>query len=112
MLLRRFLALAAIHFGLWYALAQVAYGSDLDRLPDRSALATGAASLCAVLQYPNDLLVRLFPVPLLRQAPQLALVPLALNSVLWGIMLSLLWQLLSATRRSKASARAQRSRLT
>jgi hypothetical protein len=89
----RLLCFSAVHFGLWIASAVVAYGFDLDRVPTRSALSSSAVSLCAVLQCPHDLLLRLLPARILQQVPQLALAPIVLNSVLWGIMISLLWHL-------------------
>jgi hypothetical protein len=112
MLLLRLLCFSAVHFGLWYASVVVAYGSDLDHVFTRSALASNAASLCAVLQYPHDLLLRILPAHLLQQVPQLALGPIALNSVLWGIALSLLWYLLSASGRFTVDSNAPRSRFS
>jgi hypothetical protein len=54
----RVLSFSVIHFGLWLASALIAFGSDLDQIHTRSALANSAASLCSVLQYPHDLLIR------------------------------------------------------
>ena len=82
------------HLGAWYAMAHLAFGTDFDRMPDRSIVAAAGAHVFAVLQYPHDLILRLLPPQLLEQAPQAALVVIGLNSLLWGTALTLAWQLL------------------
>jgi hypothetical protein len=100
MLLLRILCFSALHFGLWFAAALVAHGPDLDQVPAHSGLASAAASVCAVLQYPHDLLLRALPVHLLQQVPEGALALVATNSVLWGTVLFVAWRLLPAMRRN------------
>lgn len=96
LMLRRVLCLSALHFALWYASAIVAYGSDLDRIRSRSALANSAASLCAVLQYPHDIALRAIPGTWLQPFPQIAGAVVFLNSLLWGMAPAVVWQLLLA----------------
>jgi hypothetical protein len=93
MLILRTLCFSATHFALWLGSAFVAYGSDLDQLPTRSAFAHGAALLCVVLQYPHDLILHLLPSQWLQQIPRLAIVVVLSNSLLWGAVLSVAWQL-------------------
>ena len=98
MLLRRLLGLSALHFGVWAVSSIVAYGSDLDRVPTRSALASGASYLASWLRYPHDLLLRVLPLDLLQDFPQLAAVLVLANSLAWGIGLLVAYRLLSAAR--------------
>jgi hypothetical protein len=78
----------------------VAYGSDLDQVRSRSALANSAALLCAVLQYPHDTILRALPTSLLVELPQVAGAVVLLNSLVWGVALSVVWQSLLATRKA------------
>jgi len=94
----RALCFSAIHFGLWIASAFVAYGADLDQIHTRSPLANSAASLCSFLQYPHDLILCSLPSQWLEQAPQVAIAVVLSNSLLWGMGLSVIWQLLRARR--------------
>jgi hypothetical protein len=94
----RVLFFSVIHFGLWLASALIAFGSDLDQVRTRSALANSAASLCSVFQYPHDLILRSLPSQWLEQAPQVAIAVVLSNSLLWGLALSVIWQLLRASR--------------
>ena len=91
-ILLRALSFSAIHFGLWFASAILASGWDLDQASNRSSLASAAASVCAVLKYPYDILLRAFAGHL---APQVPRAYVAMNSVLWGLFLSLEWHLLA-----------------
>jgi hypothetical protein len=104
----RALCLSAIHFALWRTSAVAAYGSDLDQVRSRSGLANSAASLCAVLQYPHDTILRALPISWLVELPQIAGAVVLLNSLAWGVALSVVWQLLLARKRatnvSKSSA--------
>ena len=94
MLLWRVLCFSAIHFGLWLVSAFIAYGFDLDRIRTRSLLANGAAALCSVLQYPHDAVLRSLPSQWLEQAPQVSIAVVLLNSLLWGLALSVIWKFL------------------
>ena len=89
---RMMLGLAAAHFALWYASAQIAYGFDLDQLPSRSGLAAAAAAFVRVLQWPHDLVVRALPGGWLQQIPQAAALLVLLNSLAWGAALMIAWQ--------------------
>ena len=77
----------------------VAYGFDLDQVRSRSALANSAASLCAVLQYPHDTILRALPTSWLVEIPQVAGAVVLLNSLVWGVAISVVWQLLLARRK-------------
>ena len=112
MLLWRLLGFSAVHFGLWFLSFFIAYGTDFDHVPGRSGLATAAASVCKVLQYPHDLVLRALPDHLLQQVPQVALVLVTLNSLTWGVVLLLMWRRLSARSTRKGGAGSPHSRVS
>jgi hypothetical protein len=89
----RVLLFSAAHFVLWYASAVVAYGSDLDQVPTRSAFSNGAAALCSVLKYPHDAILRAVPNNWLQQAPaSTAATVILVSSLLWGTAFALIFQ--------------------
>jgi hypothetical protein len=92
----RILCLSGIHFAAWFGTAVVAFGPDLDRLSTRSAVASAVAPVCALLQYPHDVLLHTVPISWLQQAPAIALVVVVLSSLLWSAALFGVWQLLRA----------------
>jgi len=112
MLLRRLLGFSALHFVVWAIASIVAYGSDLDQVPQRSALAGASASAATLLQSPHDWLLRVLPSNLLQQYPQAAAVLVVANSLLWGIGLVIAWHLLSATRAKSGGSTSPLSRFS
>jgi hypothetical protein len=85
----RVLALAAGHFLLVLSTAIVAFGWDLDRLSSRSIASQAAEAVHSALLLPYTVVLR-------AQSRSSLSAPLELlfaTSLLWGVLLYVLWQL-------------------
>jgi hypothetical protein len=88
--LGRVLALAAGHFLLVLSTAIVAFGWDLDRLSSRSIASQAAEAVHFALLLPCSVVLR-------AQSGSSLSAPLELlfaTSLLWGVLLSALWQVM------------------
>lgn len=96
----RILALAAAHFVVALLVAVAAFGTDMDQLRSRSPWSRAAGVVHDLLWLPHDTALRALPNAwLVRGAPFLVPGAIAANSLLWGLLLHLLWRWAAARRR-------------
>lgn len=88
----RILLLSILHLALVFATAFVAEGWDLDQVRSRSSLSTAAGVLHDVLMFPHDAALRSIPNAWLVRNPYVIPSAILVNSLVWGVVLYLLWR--------------------
>jgi exosortase/archaeosortase len=97
-LLKQTLIAGVLHFVASVVCNYVARGFDLDQVTSRSALATAAASVVSVLEYPHNAGIRALPNDwLVSLTPSLGAI-YVIHSFIWGFMLCITWRLLRSVR--------------
>lgn len=104
--LRRILALSVGHFVVAMVIATIAFGADMDQLRSRSGWSRTAAAVHDVIWLPHDSALRAVPNGWLVRHRYVIPVALVLNSLAWGLVLSLAWSIIHRWRRALSGSGA------